>query len=274
ARAPGAMASMGAVQLRPRRQPALHRRVRLGLGRGPRRAFHRARARGPHARRHRRARGVRAPAPLVRARLLAAQRSHGARAHDRGGAGRARLRVPPDGRAQNPRRGVDREPEIAPRDLAPRLPLRGHPAPGRILQPPLARPRRLRSAFHRPAAVLKNRAQAVFFARFPRAAVPSAKLRIVLKARSGALRDGLPLLGRPRYAAQPLGPPLENLSVIAMVPAPVTPTEARGLLKAVATLTALLVGAAGIVGYVFANDVRNDVTYVRHRIAAMAEADA
>src|SRR5439155_13062191 len=365
ARAPGAMASMGAVQLRPRRQPALHRRVRLGLGRGPRRAFHRARARGPHARRHRRARGVRAPAPLVRARLLAAQRSHGARAHDRGGAGRARLRVPPDGRAQNPRRGVDREPEIAPRDLAPRLPLRGHPAPGRILQPPLARPRRLRSAFHRPAAVLKNRAQAVFFARFPRAAVPSAKLRIVLKARSGALRDGLPLLpltpslivivgvavaiaitlvgvrdlrrasdansslraeaiattlaarlrvtgsedrkevvqaaargtyadillldhkgqivadaslrpppraelvrcllagkgvadmpllGRTRYAAQPLGPPLENLSVIAMVPAPVTPTEARGLLKAVATLTALLVGAAGIVGYVFAND--------------------
>jgi signal transduction histidine kinase len=83
-----------------------------------------------------------------------------------------------------------------------------------------------------------------------------------------------PLLGRTRYAAQPLGPPLEQLSVLALVPAPVTPTEARGLVKAVATLTALLVGAAGIVGYVFANDARNDVAYVRHRIAGMAEADA
>jgi signal transduction histidine kinase len=83
-----------------------------------------------------------------------------------------------------------------------------------------------------------------------------------------------PLLGRARYAVQPLGPPLEQLSVIAVVPSPITPTEARGLVKAVATLTALLVGAAGMVGYVFAKDVRNDVTYLRQRIAAMAEADA
>jgi signal transduction histidine kinase len=45
------------------------------------------------------------------------------------------------------------------------------------------------------------------------------------------------------------------------------------LVNAVAVLTALLVGAAGIVGYVFASDVRNDVTYVRRRIAAMATAD-
>ncbi len=84
----------------------------------------------------------------------------------------------------------------------------------------------------------------------------------------------VPLLGRTQYAVQPLGPPLEQLSVIAMVPAPVTPIEARGLAKAVATLTALLVGAAGMVGYVFASDVRSDVTFVRHRIAAMAETDA
>ena len=82
------------------------------------------------------------------------------------------------------------------------------------------------------------------------------------------------LLGRTRFAVQPLGPPLEHLSVIAMVPAPLTPTEARGLVKAVAMLTALLVGAAGIVAYVFAKDVRDDVTFVRHRIAAMAAADA
>jgi signal transduction histidine kinase len=101
---------------------------------------------------------------------------------------------------------------------------------------------------------------------------PRAELVRCLLAGKGVVET--PLLGRTRYAAQPLGPPLEHLSVIAMVPAPVTPTEARGLVKAVATLTALLVGAAGMVGYAFANDVRNDVAYVRHRIAAMAEADA
>jgi signal transduction histidine kinase len=66
---------------------------------------------------------------------------------------------------------------------------------------------------------------------------------------------------------------LEWLSVIAMVPAPLTPAEASSLLRAVAMLTVLLVGAAGMVAYVFANDVRNDVTYVRQRIAEMAAAD-
>ena len=59
-----------------------------------------------------------------------------------------------------------------------------------------------------------------------------------------------------------------------MVPAPSTPTEARGLFRAVAMLTVLLVGAAGFVGYVFAKDVRDDVKYVRYRIAAMAAPDA
>ena len=101
---------------------------------------------------------------------------------------------------------------------------------------------------------------------------PHAELVRCLLAGKGVI--DAPLLGRTRYAVQPLGPPLAQLSVIAMVPAPETPSEARGLVKAVATLTALLVGAAGVVGYVFANDVRNDVTYLRHRIAAMAEADA
>jgi len=103
-------------------------------------------------------------------------------------------------------------------------------------------------------------------------APPRAELVRCLLAERGVVHT--PLLGRTRYAVQPLGPPLEQLSVIVMVPAPVTPNEARGLAKAVATLTALLVGAAGMVGYVFASDVRNDVTYVRRRIAAMAEADA
>jgi signal transduction histidine kinase len=81
-------------------------------------------------------------------------------------------------------------------------------------------------------------------------------------------------LGRTRFAVLPLGPPVRHLSVIAFVPAPLYPTEARGLVKAIATLTALLMGAAAAVAYVFGKDVRSDVTYVRHRIAAMAEGDA
>ena len=99
--------------------------------------------------------------------------------------------------------------------------------------------------------------------------VPPSRPDLVrcLVAGSGILETSL---GRTRFAVEPLGPPLEQLSVIAMVPAPVTPSEARGLVKAVATLTALLVGAAGIVGYVFANGVREDVAYVRQRIAGMA----
>jgi len=100
---------------------------------------------------------------------------------------------------------------------------------------------------------------------------PRAELVRCLLAGNGVISS--PLLGRTRFAVQPLGPPLEWLSVIAMVPAPPTPTEASSLLRAVAMLTVLLLGAAGAVAYVFANDVRNDVTYVRHRIAEMAAAD-
>jgi signal transduction histidine kinase len=99
-----------------------------------------------------------------------------------------------------------------------------------------------------------------------------AELVRCLLAGTGTMET--PLLGRTRFAVEPLGPPLEQLSVIAMVPAPSTPTEARGLLRAVAMLTVLLVGAAGFVGYVFAKDVRDDVKFVRYRIAAMAAPDA
>jgi signal transduction histidine kinase len=81
-------------------------------------------------------------------------------------------------------------------------------------------------------------------------------------------------LGRAKFAVHPLGPPLEQLSVVAMVPAPVTPTEAGGLVKAVAALTAMLVGVAAVVAYVFAKDVRDDVAYLRRRIATMAEAES
>lgn len=81
-------------------------------------------------------------------------------------------------------------------------------------------------------------------------------------------------LGRTRYAVRPLGPPLESLSVLAMVPAPATPPEAQGLIRAVAILTALLVSAAAFVAIVFASDVRGDVIFVRRRLARMAEPEA
>jgi len=80
-------------------------------------------------------------------------------------------------------------------------------------------------------------------------------------------------LGRTRFAARTLGPRLERLYVIAFVPAPATPPEAQDLARATATLTILLVGVAGIVAFVFAKDVRDDVGYVRRRIAAMAGKD-
>ena len=95
-----------------------------------------------------------------------------------------------------------------------------------------------------------------------------ADLLHCLVAGTGEMKTAL---GRTRYAVKPLGPPPDALSVLALVPAPVTPPEAQGLIRAVATLAALLVGAAAFVAIVFANDVRSDVMYVRTRIARMAE---
>lgn len=80
--------------------------------------------------------------------------------------------------------------------------------------------------------------------------------------------------GRSRFVARPLGPRLERLSVIVFVPAPETPPEATKLATATAALTALLVGVAGAVAYVFAKDVRDDVGYVRRRIARMARVES
>lgn len=102
-------------------------------------------------------------------------------------------------------------------------------------------------------------------------APPQAELVRCLVAGSGGTETKL---GRTRFAVRPLGPPLEQLSVVAFVPSPATPPEAAALAKAVAALTALLVGAAGAVAFGFAKDVRDDVDYVQRRVVAMARADA
>lgn len=81
-------------------------------------------------------------------------------------------------------------------------------------------------------------------------------------------------LGRVRYVVQPLAPPLEHLSVIAFTSAPSPPPGSVGVAKAVATLTALLLGVAVTVALAFTRAARDDVDYVRHRIKRMARADA
>ena len=77
-------------------------------------------------------------------------------------------------------------------------------------------------------------------------------------------------LGRTRFHAAPLGPPLEHLSLIAFVRAPERPYATTSLLRSVAALTVMLIGVAALVAFAFARDVVADVEYVRDRIVEMA----
>jgi signal transduction histidine kinase len=81
-------------------------------------------------------------------------------------------------------------------------------------------------------------------------------------------------LGRTRFAAAPLGPPLQHLSVITFVPAPESPYAIRSLWSSVAALTALLVGAAALAAFALARDVHADLEHMRSRIVVMADAAA
>ena len=80
-------------------------------------------------------------------------------------------------------------------------------------------------------------------------------------------------VGRTRYAVTPLGRPLGAMSLITFVRAPETPFATRPLISSVATLTAILIGAAALVAFAFARDVHADVSFVRHRIEEMAAAE-
>lgn len=80
-------------------------------------------------------------------------------------------------------------------------------------------------------------------------------------------------LGRTRFAATPLGPPYRQLSMLTFVRAPATPFATRSLLTSVATLTAILIGAAALVAFAFARDVHADVTFIGDRIQSMAAAE-
>ncbi|MBI4704782.1 MAG: HAMP domain-containing histidine kinase [Deltaproteobacteria bacterium] len=79
-------------------------------------------------------------------------------------------------------------------------------------------------------------------------------------------------LGRVRFAASTLGPPLGHLSVVTMVAAPAPAEGTYQLGKAVAVLTLLLLGVAAGVALAFMRAARDDVAYVRRRIVGMAQA--
>lgn len=77
-------------------------------------------------------------------------------------------------------------------------------------------------------------------------------------------------VGRVSFAATPLSPPLEHLSVLTFVRAPEPADGTVALTRAVALLTALLLGVAVTVAWTFARAIRDDVTFVRRRISEMA----
>jgi signal transduction histidine kinase len=81
-------------------------------------------------------------------------------------------------------------------------------------------------------------------------------------------------LGRVRFAARPLNPPLSHLSVVAFVAAPSPPPGSIALVNAVAALTVLLLGVAVAVALSFTKAARDDVDYVRERITEMARGQA
>ena len=77
-------------------------------------------------------------------------------------------------------------------------------------------------------------------------------------------------LGRVRFSARPLKPPLSHLSVIAFVAAPSPPLVSVPLANAVTALTLLLLGLAVAVTLAFTRTAKTDVDYVRSRIEDMA----
>jgi signal transduction histidine kinase len=81
-------------------------------------------------------------------------------------------------------------------------------------------------------------------------------------------------LGRTRFHATPLGPPLEHLSIIAFVSAPETPSATSSLVTSVAALATILVGVATLVAFTLARHIEADLAFIRERIVAMAREDA
>ncbi len=80
-------------------------------------------------------------------------------------------------------------------------------------------------------------------------------------------------LGRVRFAAVSLQAGSPPQSIVAFVVAPSPPPGSIALVNGVAALTALLLGIAVSVSLAYTKAARDDVDYVRRRIAGMARAD-
>lgn len=93
------------------------------------------------------------------------------------------------------------------------------------------------------------------------------RVRRLIAARRG---ETVTNLGRAHFYARELPRPFQQQWVIAFVGAPDAPFATSSLIRSVAALTALLVGAAALVAFALARDVYADVRFVRERILAMA----
>lgn len=81
-------------------------------------------------------------------------------------------------------------------------------------------------------------------------------------------------IGRTKFSVKPIGEPFGNLALVVFVPAPVQPEGAFSLVRSVLVLTALLLGVAVIVAFVFSRELRADVDFVRGEIVKMAEPES
>jgi signal transduction histidine kinase len=77
-------------------------------------------------------------------------------------------------------------------------------------------------------------------------------------------------LGRAHFYARRMPRPYQGHFIIAFVSVPEEPFATSSLIRSVAALTALLVGAAALVAFALTRDVYADVRFVRERIVAMA----
>jgi signal transduction histidine kinase len=80
--------------------------------------------------------------------------------------------------------------------------------------------------------------------------------------------------GRWHFHAAQLDAPLEDLWVIAFVPAAETPFATSPLVRSVAAFTLILVSVAAFVAYYLARSVHSDVSFVRDRIVAMTRLES
>lgn len=97
----------------------------------------------------------------------------------------------------------------------------------------------------------------------------ASELKRFFTARTG---ETTTKLGRSRFHAQRLPRPFQRWWLLAFVSVPETPFATSSLIRSVSALTALLIGAAGLVAFALARDVHSDVSFVRRRIAEMARA--